>query len=205
MKLPDVVLAGLPIGRAGSEGALCPAQCEVVSVPGLLDDALQGTVRHVLVTRPQQQQGSEDAGQTPVAVLERVYREEDCDKNTDGPRSPRPPVRPGMRRSEHRCSRALRPRSPRPPVRPGIDSMFASKLSTSRSVSLAPSIRVEEPMLSMAATRRSRDRRSGATRLIACQAPLNSSISATSRSSSFVTAGVDARNRPSVGSSISIR
>jgi hypothetical protein len=41
-------------------------------------------------------------------------------------------------------------------------------------------MRVEEPMLSMVATRRRPDRRSGAIRPIARQAPLNSSISAIS-------------------------
>ncbi len=50
----------------------------------------------------------------------------------------------------------------------------------SRLLSLAPSIRVEEPILSMVATRRRPERRSGAIRPIARHAPLNSSISAIS-------------------------
>src|SRR5690606_29536149 len=50
--------------------------------------------------------------------------------------------------------------------------------STSRSDSLLPSIRVEEPMLSMVATRRNADSRSGASVPRARQAPLNSSMPA---------------------------
>ena len=60
-------------------------------------------------------------------------------------------------------------------------STSESSRSTSRSLSMAPSIQVEEPMLSMVATRRRRESRSGAIRPMACQTPLNSSMSAISR------------------------
>lgn len=53
---------------------------------------------------------------------------------------------------------------------------FDSNRSTSRSDSLLPSMRVEEPMLSMVATRRNADKRSGAIAPRARHAPLNSSI-----------------------------
>jgi hypothetical protein len=53
-----------------------------------------------------------------------------------------------------------------------------SSWATSRSDSLLPSIRVEEPMLSIVATRRSAESRSGASVPNARHAPLNSSISA---------------------------
>lgn len=57
---------------------------------------------------------------------------------------------------------------------------FESNLSTSRSVSFAPSMRVDEPMLSIVATCRNLESRFGAIRPNARQAPLNSSISAIS-------------------------
>src|ERR1700681_2916494 len=55
-----------------------------------------------------------------------------------------------------------------------------SKSSTSASDSFAPSMRVEEPTLSMVATLRSALRRSGESVLRASHLPLNSSISAMS-------------------------
>lgn len=55
-------------------------------------------------------------------------------------------------------------------------SRFDSSCSTSRSDNLLPSMRVDEPMLSMVATRRRADSRSGASVPRARQAPLNSSI-----------------------------
>jgi len=63
---------------------------------------------------------------------------------------------------------------------------FDRSRSISRSLSLAPSILVDDPMLSMVATWRSRDNWSGAIRPMARQAPLNSSISAIRESSSGV-------------------
>src|ERR1035437_2177000 len=65
-------------------------------------------------------------------------------------------------------------------------SRLASRRSTSRSDSLLPSMRVEKPMLSMVATRRRALRRSGARVPSARHAPLNSSISAMSMSTSGV-------------------
>ena len=53
---------------------------------------------------------------------------------------------------------------------------FDSNNSTSRSDSLLPSMRVDEPILSMVATRRRADSRAGASVPKARQAPLNSSI-----------------------------
>lgn len=55
---------------------------------------------------------------------------------------------------------------------------FASSFSTSLSESLLPSMRVEEPMLSMVATRRKAESCSGARVPRAFHVPLNSSISA---------------------------
>lgn len=63
---------------------------------------------------------------------------------------------------------------------------FASRLSTSRSERLLPSMRVEDPTLSMVATRRRAVSRSGASVPNAFHAPLNSSIWAMSRSISGV-------------------
>ena len=57
-----------------------------------------------------------------------------------------------------------------------VSRRFDSRRSTSRSDSLLPSIRVDEPMLSIVATRRMADRRSGASVPKARHAPLNSSI-----------------------------
>ena len=59
------------------------------------------------------------------------------------------------------------------------------RFSTSRSLSLAPSIRVEEPMLSMVATRLSDRSRSGLMLSTARHSPLNSSIDAIRRSISL--------------------
>src|SRR5262245_23543120 len=59
-------------------------------------------------------------------------------------------------------------------------------MSTSRSVNFAPSMRVDAPTDSTVATRRSVARRSGARLPNAFQAPLNSSISPTSRRRSEV-------------------
>lgn len=58
-------------------------------------------------------------------------------------------------------------------------SSLASSRSTSASDSVLPSMRVDEPMLSIVATRRRAERRSGARVPRARYAPLNSSISAT--------------------------
>jgi hypothetical protein len=63
-------------------------------------------------------------------------------------------------------------------VAKGLISRFESSRSTSRSESLLPSMRVDEPMLSMVATRRNAKRRSGARVPRAYHAPLNSSSSA---------------------------
>ena len=54
---------------------------------------------------------------------------------------------------------------------------LASNFSTSRSVSVLPSMRVDDPMLSIVATRRKALKRSGSKLPSARQAPLNSSIS----------------------------
>ena len=70
---------------------------------------------------------------------------------------------------------------------------FDSKPATSRSDRLPPSIRVDEPTLSMVATRRSADRRSGASVPKARHAPLNSSIVAIRRRISGVICRVSAR------------
>src|SRR5262249_54357159 len=73
-------------------------------------------------------------------------------------------------------------------VRNDPRSRFESRMSISRSVNFAPSIRVEAPTDSTVATRRSVAKRSGARFPNAFQAPLNSSISPTSRKRSEVSA-----------------
>jgi hypothetical protein len=68
-----------------------------------------------------------------------------------------------------------------------------SRSSTSASDSFAPSMRVEEPMLSIVATLRSALRRSGESVLRASHLPLNSSISAMSFTSSGPSANLGSR------------
>jgi hypothetical protein len=68
-------------------------------------------------------------------------------------------------------------------IRKHPDMILDGIRSTSRLSSRAPSIRVDDPTLSMVATQRSADSLSGAMRPMARQAPLNSSTSAISERS----------------------
>lgn len=78
-----------------------------------------------------------------------------------------------------------------------VSSFLISRWDNNRptcwSESLPPSMRVEEPMLAMVATRRKADNRSGANIPSALHAPLNSSISAMSASISGVILRVSVR------------
>ena len=74
---------GFPIGCVASERALGLPQGEVVGLLVLLDDALQGTIRHVRIARTQEQQGGENPGQATVAVLERMYGKERRDEDSN--------------------------------------------------------------------------------------------------------------------------
>lgn len=73
-----------PVGGFLVECALGAAQGEVVAVLVALDDAFQRGVRHIAVTRLQQQQGCQHPRQSAIAVLEGVDGEEHHVEYADG-------------------------------------------------------------------------------------------------------------------------
>jgi len=68
-------------GVVGVEGCLRPPQGEIVAVLVFLDDPLQRGVGDIEIPGLQQEQRRQDPREPPVAVLERMDREEVYDEN----------------------------------------------------------------------------------------------------------------------------
>src|SRR5579859_399275 len=73
---------GVPVRRFGTDRSLRPPERQVVALLALLDHALQRTVRHIGIARPQQHQRRQDARQPAVAVLKRMDFQKQDRKST---------------------------------------------------------------------------------------------------------------------------
>ena len=73
----------LPVRGPGANGALRPAQRQVVRLLALLDDTLERAVVHIGVSGLKKQQCRQHAGEPPIAVLERVNLQKHHDTHGD--------------------------------------------------------------------------------------------------------------------------
>ena len=83
---------GVPVGRVGTDRSLRPSERQVVALLALLDHALQRTVRHIGIARPQQQQRRQDTGQPAVAVLKGMDFQKHHDEGRDDQQRVKAPV-----------------------------------------------------------------------------------------------------------------